>query len=150
LFVLIVIYITIIDYTEFNKKNFQNAQEETSNQYTIGSSDKSDKSLSRPWVGVDLDGTLAHYDENSSIELIEEPIPAMVEFIRKMIQKNIQVKIFTARASDADQLPIIREWLKDYDLSELEITNFKDYQMTKLYDDRCVQVEKNTGQPIGK
>jgi len=45
-------------------------------------------------------------------------------------------------------LPIIRDWLKDNGLPELEITNVKDYYMHRIYDDRCIQVEKNTGRLI--
>ncbi len=94
------------------KKFFQQAREEASKQYTISHSEESGGSLPKPWIGVDLDGTLAYHGENSSIDQIGEPVPAMLEFVRKMIRNNVQVKIFTARASDAEQLPIIREWLK--------------------------------------
>lgn len=33
------------------------------------------------WIGVDLDGTLAHYEGWKGVEHIGEPIPAMVERI---------------------------------------------------------------------
>jgi hypothetical protein len=155
------------------KKYFQKAKEEVSKEYSIGSSDSGhtessqtnsnqtnssqtnssqspshDKplpSLSKTWIGVDLDGTLAYYDESSSIQEVGEPIPAMLALVKKMINNEIRVKIFTARATDPEQLPIIRKWLKANGLPELEITNIKDYYMLKLYDDRCIQVEKNTG-----
>jgi hypothetical protein len=32
----------------------------------------------------------------------------------------------------------------------LPITNCKDFAMVELYDDRCVQVEANTGRLIGQ
>ena len=60
------------------------------------------------------------------------------------------VKIVTARAQDPDQaIPPIREWLKKHGLPELEITNAKDMDMIELWDDRCVQVVPNTGNPVG-
>ncbi len=132
------------------KKFLQNAREEAEKQYSIGPGDEFENSHPKPWIGIDLDGTLAHHDENSSIDVIGEPVPAMVEFIRKMVRNEMRIKIFTARAMDAEQLPLIREWLKENDLPELEITNIKDFGMTMLYDDRCVQVEKNTGRFINE
>jgi hypothetical protein len=103
-----------------------------------------------PWIGVDLDGTLAVYTSKSSIDTIGAPVPAMLKRVKMMIRKGIRVKIFTARAVDPEQLSIIREWMKLHDLPELEITNAKDYYMIELYDDRCIQVERNTGRLMVK
>jgi len=102
------------------------------------------------WIGVDLDGTLAYYDSKSSIKKVGTAIPDMLALVKKMINNNIRVKIFTARATDPEQLPLIRKWLKTNNLPELEITNIKDYYMLRLYDDRCIQVEKNTGRLINE
>ncbi len=104
--------------------------------------------LPRPWIGVDLDGTLAYLDRNSSYKNVGEPIPAMMALVRKMINSGIRIKIFTARAEDPEQILIIRKWLKANNLPELEITNKKDFNMQRLYDDRCIQVERNTGRLI--
>ncbi|WP_321495918.1 hypothetical protein [uncultured Desulfobacter sp.] len=98
-----------------------------------------------PWYGVDLDGTLAVWDENSSHSRIGAPIPAMVDMVRRMISNGIRVKIFTARASDPNQIPKIRNWMNKNGLPGLEITNVKDYYMERLYDDRAIRVERNTG-----
>ncbi|MBU1195129.1 MAG: hypothetical protein KKE62_04695 [Proteobacteria bacterium] len=141
------------------KKYFKKAQEEVSKDYSIHSSAFfPDQDLpviggevlqrSKPWVGVDLDGTLAYWDSSSSIEQIGEAVPAMLALVKKMIHNNMRVKIFTARANDPEQLGLIREWLKANGLPELEITNVKDYYMQRLYDDRCIQVERNTGRLI--
>jgi hypothetical protein len=35
-------------------------------------------------------------------------------------------------------------------LPELEVTNVKDHRMIELWDDRCVQVTTNLGEPIDK
>ena len=136
------------------KKYLEKAKEEASKEYTIRGprpgqpGDESGGLLSGPWIGVDLDGTLAVHDNHSSLDTVGEPVPAMVDLVKKMINNGIRVKIFTARAGDSEQLPIIRQWLKINGLPELEITNIKDYQMLRLYDDRAIQVEKNTGRLI--
>ncbi len=97
---------------------------------------------------MDLDGTLAYFDRMSSYDKVGEPVPAMLALVKKMINNGVRVKIFTARVEDPEQLPIIRKWLKDNNLPELEITNIKDFNMRMLYDDRCIQVERNTGRLI--
>ncbi len=134
------------------KKYLQKAREEVSKEYSIGSSESGQtdpgQTLPKAWIGVDLDGTLAYYENSASSEKIGTPIPEMLALVNKMLGNGIRVKIFTARATDPEQLPIIRKWLKTNNLPELEITNIKDYYMLRLYDDRCIQVEKNTGRLI--
>ncbi len=141
------------------KKYLKKAKEEVSKEYSINSSGQassnetissgaSKSELPAAWTGVDLDGTLAHYDRMSSLEEIGKPVPEMLALVKKMIHNGIRVKIFTARAEDPEQLPLIRKWMKDNNLPELEITNVKDYCMQRLYDDRCIQVERNTGRLI--
>lgn len=107
--------------------------------------------MARGWIGVDLDGTLAHYDRWRGHAHIGAPIPEMVERIRKWIEDGWPVKIFTARVSGhPDEVHEIREaikaWLAKNDLPDLEVTCIKDYAMVELYDDRAVTVEMNTGQ----
>lgn len=134
------------------KKYFKQAKEENSREHTLSSSHgeipEGKEALPKIWTGVDLDGTLAYYDSTSTLDRVGEPIPAMLDLVRKMLNNGIRVKIFTARAQDPDQLPVIRKWLRENNLPELEITNIKDYYMQRLYDDRCIQVEKNTGRLI--
>ena len=141
------------------KKYLKKAKEEAAREYAVTSAVKTpavdpetgnapESYLPSIWTGVDLDGTLAQWDNTSSIETIGDPVPAMMALVKKMIANGIRVKIFTARAQDPDQLPLIREWLIKNGLPELEITNVKDYAMQRLYDDRCIQVEPNTGRLI--
>jgi len=132
------------------KKYLKKAKEEISREYSVGNEplDSPNKKLPAIWTGVDLDGTLAYYDRVASSDEVGEPVPVMLALVKKMIDNGIRIKIFTARACDPEQLPIIRKWLKDNGLPELEITNIKDYNMQKLYDDGCIQVEKNTGRLI--
>ncbi|MBU3951695.1 MAG: hypothetical protein KKF12_16290 [Proteobacteria bacterium] len=40
------------------------------------------------------------------------------------------------------------KWLDENGLPQMEITNVKDYGMQRLYDDRSIKVEKNTGRII--
>jgi hydroxymethylpyrimidine pyrophosphatase-like HAD family hydrolase len=49
------------------------------------------------WIGVDLDGTLAHYDGWKGANHIGEPIPAMVERVKRWLAEGKTVKIMTAR-----------------------------------------------------
>ncbi|WP_020588799.1 hypothetical protein [Desulfobacter curvatus] len=98
-----------------------------------------------PWYGVDLDGTLAVWNETSTLDRIGAPIPAMVDMVRRMVDNGIRVKIFTARACDPAQIQKIRAWMTRNGLPDLEITNVKDFYMERLYDDRAIRVERNTG-----
>lgn len=97
------------------------------------------------WTGVDLDGTLAHYEGWKGPDHIGEPIPAMLARVRTWLAEGKQVRIFTARACIPDQIPPVKAWLAKHGLPDLEVTNQKDYGMIALWDDRCVQVIPNTG-----
>lgn len=106
------------------------------------------------WVGVDLDGTLAQYDTHISLQHIGEPIPLMVERVQRWLQQGIKVKIFTARVSCpledySGAVQAIEDWCEKHIGQKLPITNIKDLHMEELWDDRAVQVLKNTGMPIG-
>jgi ribonuclease J len=100
------------------------------------------------WIGIDLDGTLAFYDEWRGIEHIGEPIKPMIEFVKDLVSQKKNIKIFTARASNLQSIPYIHKWLKENNLPEFEVTNKKDFGMIMLYDDRCVQVIMNSGKII--
>lgn len=108
-----------------------------------------------PYVAFDLDGTLAHFNpemfQQYGYRYIGDPIPTMVELVKDYIKSGIKVKIMTARVAhttDAEKREItgyILNWLKETELPELEITCIKDYNMIKLYDDRCEEVFTNKG-----
>lgn len=102
----------------------------------------------KPWIGVDLDGTLAVFHGWQGPEHIGEPIPAMVDRVKKWLADGQTVKIFTARCTIPEQIPPVREWAKKMFGVDLEVTNVKDFGMTVLWDDRCVRVEPNTGRVI--
>ncbi|MCD4742966.1 MAG: hypothetical protein K8R67_10880 [Desulfobacteraceae bacterium] len=123
------------------KNYLKKAKEEALKEYVISSAEKG-------WIGVDLDGTLAWHDANTPMISIGEPVPLMLKRVKHMVKQGYRVKIFTARAQDSEQILMIRKWLKKNGLPALEITNIKDYNMIKLFDDRAVQVERNTGKLI--
>lgn len=109
-----------------------------------------------PWVGVDLDATLARYDGwDGDITKIGAPVPAMVKRVKHWLNCGIKVKIFTARVSNHKDdyylnlaVGSIQLWCKKHLGVILPITNVKDYSMLQLWDDRCVQVIPNTGKTL--
>lgn len=109
---------------------------------------------SAPWIGVDLDGTLAHDlsngSENKGLGEIGSPIKPMLNRLKKWIAEGKTVKIFTARASSSRQIAMVKKWLFKHGLPDLEVTNVKDLRMIELWDDRCVQVMTNLGEPIDR
>ena len=106
-----------------------------------------------PWIGVDLDGTLASdtgqqlWDAEGRPK-IGQPVPEMVARVKTWVAEGFTVKIFTARAYSALQVAAIRDWLARRGLPDLEVTNVKDLNMIALWDDRCVQVGRNSGRPV--
>lgn len=100
------------------------------------------------YIAVDLDGTLAEYHGWHGPDDIGEPVPLMMSRVLSWLESGVEVRIFTARAADPKKVPAVRQWLKDNGLGELTITNEKDHEMISLWDDRCVQVEHNTGKRI--
>ena len=102
-----------------------------------------------PWIGVDLDGTLAKYDRWRGFDHVGEPVPVMLARVKFWLEKGYTVKIFTARASVPEKgIPPVKKWLADNGLPELEITNQKDFSMIELWDDRAIQVVSDTGRPF--
>lgn len=114
----------------------------------------------RGWIGVDLDGTLAHYTGWKGASHIGEPIPAMVDRVKEWLADGKEVRIFTARVSSdgtfqrnmdaAEARSAIYQWCLKHLGRALPVTNVKDWQMTELWDDRAITVEQNTGRVIGE
>ncbi len=102
------------------------------------------------WIGVDLDGCLAEYGGWQGPQSIGKPVPLMMARVKKWIAEGKTVKIFTARAYLPEQIPFVKEWLKENGLPDLEVTNIKDFGMVLLYDDRAIQIKTNTGEIVGE
>lgn len=123
------------------------------------------KTSPRGWIGVDFDGTIAKYDPSKGIEHLGAPIASMVERVRGWLRKGYEVRIVTARvgfsgdpyrAPAADELmfaalqrKLIEEWCVREIGMRLAVTASKDFGMIELWDDRAVQVQVNTGVPLG-
>lgn len=108
--------------------------------------------MSKGWIGVDLDGTLAHYEGWQGREHIGEPIPKMRDRVLRWIREGREVRVFTARVSagpDSQDAEVARgyvaAWLEQHGMGGLAVTNVKDWAMDELWDDRVVRVELNTG-----
>jgi hypothetical protein len=111
------------------------------------------KSEDIKWIGVDLDGTLAKHDDNDqySPDKIGDPIEKMINRVKKWISDGKTVKIMTARADKNDAnhkiaKKAIDDWCDKHIGKKLEITNQKDKNMEELWDDKAIQINKNTGE----
>ncbi len=104
------------------------------------------------WVGVDLDGTLSRDDAPGHFEPpypLGEPIPEMIALVRSLLEAGLTVKIFSARACEPESIPIIQAWAEKHGLGRLEVTNVKDYNLIRFYDDRAIQMAPNSGKSVG-
>lgn len=108
--------------------------------------------MTKPWIGVDLDGTLArHEDDWDGPHHIGAPVAPMVERVRQWLAEGKRVKIMTARVAGPDASVAVHHihmWLSRVGLPCLEVTCSKDFAMTALYDDRAIQVRRNTGELV--
>ena len=116
------------------------------------------------WIGVDLDGTLAHYEKWVGPEHIGEPIPEMVERVRGWMAEGKEVRIFTSRVWPGDGIwpgentkrrndawlarSAIWHWCYTHLGRALPVTHEKDPYMVELWDDRARRVETNTGRVL--
>lgn len=101
-------------------------------------------------IAFDLDGTLAKYTGWRGMQHIGIPIKKMVD--KAMAYHNVgkKVVIFTARVSvDRTNEKFIKKWLADNKLPLWQITAIKSMKFVKIYDDRAIAVETNTGRILG-
>jgi len=114
------------------------------------------------WIGVDLDGTLAHYDGWNG-GAIGEPVPAMVRRVEDWLATGREVRVFTARVAatgkrkasgevdsqefaDAQRL-LIQDWTQRHIGARLPVTAVKDFACVEIWDDRATGVKLNEGVP---
>lgn len=110
-------------------------------------------------VLVDLDGTLAFWDNGSGDKYTQEqwdngdvpiggPIKPMIELIQDHLEDGDEVKIFTARVADGDipkKVAMIQDWTEKHLGQRLPVTNAKDFQAEIIYDDRAIEIVRNKG-----
>jgi hypothetical protein len=127
----------------------------------------------KPWIGVDLDGTLARYDGWTAWNVFGPPIPAMVDRIKDWRKGGVEVRIVTARVfpyihgmtvprgttqcamtevffTTQAMINAIQDWTEQHVGERLPVTCAKDYGMIELWDDRAVQVVPNTGRTLSE
>lgn len=101
--------------------------------------------MTRGWMGVDFDGTLAKYDGFKGAGVYGDPVPLMVQRIKDWLAEGRCVKVVTARAESNLERQAIADWCEQHIGQRLPVQSHKDYAMIELWDDRCVTVEANTG-----
>ena len=114
------------------------------------------------WIGVDLDGTLALTCSNT--REIGAPVAPMLSRVHDWLDQGLDVRIVTARVGasgvtlrdgtvdDQDnaerQRALVDAWCVEYIGQSLPITHGKDVMMVELWDDRVIQVERDTGKRV--
>lgn len=126
------------------------------------------------WIAVDLDRTLAKYDEWHGASHVGEPIVKMIEFVKGALKNGIEVRIFTARVSQSfakcpmkgswndtwyrtlydnnhiseetfQSVIAIRQFCRSNFGQPLTITCVKDTKCVAIYDDIAHHVTPNEG-----
>jgi hypothetical protein len=72
----------------------------------------------------------------------------MIAMVQSLLQAGVTVKVFSARACEPESVPIIQAWAEKHGLGRLEVTNQKDYDLIRFYDDRAIQVLPNQGKSV--
>ena len=114
------------------------------------------------WIGVDLDGTLALTVSNT--REIGAPIAPMLARVHDWLDQGIEVRIVTARVGASGvtlrdgtvddqcnaerQRALVGAWCVEHIGQSLPITHGKDVMLIELWDDRAVQVERDTGKRV--
>ena len=96
----------------------------------------------RPWIGVDFDDTLRMPDGS--------PCDVMVKCVRQWLNKDIEVRIVTARLNDVDydaqermrSIVYVRDWCRVHIGADLLVQWGKSRGMIALYDDKVVRVDE--------
>lgn len=103
------------------------------------------------WIGFDLDGTLA--TDDGVYDVVGAPIVGMLSLARSYLAQGIEVRIVTARLApewgQVDfQTKLIQDWTESHLGVRLTVQAHKGGSMLRLYDDRAIGVQHNTGVPL--
>ncbi len=107
-----------------------------------------------PMVAVDLDGTLARSSGGPhKPDEIGEPILEMVMTVFNHLHAGHRITIFTARANPTrpgweDNVRAIQAWCYKHFSQVFPVTAIKSHEMVVFYDDRAIQIIRNTGKRI--
>jgi len=115
-----------------------------------------DKPTKTRSIAVDFDGTLATYNGFKGVEVLGEPIPAMIVKVKQALAEGADVTIFTARVNPGDgggqdaldatrSYLLIAAWCQKHLGQILAISHEKSRRFKEMWDDRAKQVLKNTG-----
>lgn len=106
-----------------------------------------------PKHAVDFDGTLSVFTEYEGPGVVGEPIPLMVERVRRWLAAGEEVIILTARVhpqhgeeETSVATAAINKFCVEQFGKELPVTHCKDFTITDIWDDRAVRVVQNTGE----
>ncbi len=115
--------------------------------------------MSKGYIGVDFDGTLAFQGGRDWPEC-GAPVPAMLERVKQWLAEGKNVRIITARAFleydclsnsillNQEEISKVENWCLEHLGVKLPVTCCKDYEMLALWDDRAVQVVNDTGESL--
>lgn len=98
-------------------------------------------------IACDLDGTLAEIVKGQyKSKVIGKPIPKMIDRVKSKLEAGKKVVIFTARASDPDEIKAIKAWCREHIGQVLPVTNIKKPEFIEFWDDRAVPIKRDTGE----
>lgn len=108
--------------------------------------------MKQGWIGVDQDGTLTKTMEWNGPDdgRLGADILPMINRVQRWLDEGWEVRILTARAAAefdpySHHRDVISEWSMQTFGQVLPITAEKDPHMIVQWDDRVVQVVRNTG-----
>lgn len=89
-------------------------------------------------VAVDFDGVLHSYESGWNGPLpTDDPVPGAQDFIRHLLACNAKVIIFSTRATEAEGMAGIINWLRKEGFPAVEVTPMKPVAVAYV-DDRAV------------
>lgn len=108
--------------------------------------------ITKKWIGVDLDSTLAKATPSTIETVIGPPVPLMVARVKQWLREGKDVRIFTARITHCTDkeavIHAIQSWCILHLGRQLRVTCKKDGDMDEIWDDRARQVEPDTGKLV--
>jgi hypothetical protein len=109
-------------------------------------------------IYVDFDGTMAYYDKWEGPEVVGEPIPCMIEKIKKALKDDHEVTVYSARLTASPEYGIYDPKIAKNTIDifclenfgqKLPVTNIKG-PADEFWDDKCKRIILNTGLTMGE